>query len=511
MHRLKFRRQFLLTPIPCQTLPHWQHFRHVHFHIYAHPDLPFSTFSKSQTSKVEIGLIGYIIDPYHPEWGNAEIIRDLCNLTTSVGSIVSYLNNMAGRFVLIVTINTETLIFHDTCGLRSVYYTIYNGHFYAGSQPLILSQAIPIMKSENHSVFHESEYKKNTLEHWIPTGISLYENIYHLAPNHYLNLTDGSQVRYWPNKKLLLRKADEVVHEAAELIRLLLEAGNRRFQMAVTITGGLDSRILLGGCRSIASDVYFYTLKYRHLQTNSDDIRIPRKILKHLGIPHHVLDCTSICDDKEFCSIYLDNVDMPHMNDWGNIAYGMLNDFPESRVATKGSCMEINRLAYHKYQKSFPITSIEELINIEVGWNKIPFIVDAIDEWFHKTVSICKSNEFDILDLYYWEQRLGSWQAQNQLEWDIVQETYCPFNHRGLIELLHCVPEFYRSEQHAHPLYPKKPKYALFTEINKILWKEITLYPVNPFWNKEFKIKRLIMKLGLEQIARKLHTILMGR
>ena len=83
------------------------------------------------------------------------------------------------------------------------------------------------------------------------------------------------------------------------------------------------------------------------------------------------------------------------------------------------------------------------------------FFHESLDSWLHDAKEFSDKMHINILDLFYWEHRMGSWQAQSQLEWDIVQESFTPFNHRKLIEIMLSVKPELRQE----------PDYVFFKNI----------------------------------------------
>ena len=243
-NNLLFRRQFLLAPDTCASLSHWQHIHVDHYHLYAHPDIQLSTVP-SADAKVTVTLVGYIIDPNCPERSNTDVLNAIANFADSVERISDYLCSVSGRFVLIVGTPRETLLFHDPCGLRTVYYTKYKGKVFVGSQPLIFKQVLPLRNGERLSSYIRSSYAKTHIEHWIPSGSSLFEEVYHLIPNHYLRFSTLEQIRYWPKRILPQKRVNEVVAEASDLLKKLMIAANNRFKLALPLTAGWDSRILL--------------------------------------------------------------------------------------------------------------------------------------------------------------------------------------------------------------------------------------------------------------------------
>ena len=491
--KLMFRRQFLLTSRNCSSLDHWQHGSLNHYRLYVHRDLELNIV-EGENQRTKAALIGYMIDPLRPDRSNGEIINDIIRTTETVESLSKYLYSISGRFVLIIVTEDDIYVFHDPCGLRSVYYSQYEGGIVLGSQPLIFRHMMPLKAKNRFYSYEKSTYKKSNKEHWLPSGSSLYENIHHLVPNHYLQVSNGKQVRYWPNEKLHPRQLDDAAYEASALLKKLIVAGHKRFDLAFPLTAGLDSRVLLSASKPVADDTYFYTLQYRTLQLESNDIEIPIKLLQTLGLNHHLIDCR-ISTDKEFDQFYDRNASMAHKDDWGSIAYGMYGIYPQGRVCIKGNCAEIARCFYFKKGKHLPITSAQQLVELESGWDTLPFIGAQLDDWYLEASTAAEKTGLDILDLFYWEHRMGSWQAQSQLEWDIIQEAYTPFNHRQLLEIMLGVSTKYRCA----------PNYILFRKMIETLWPECLSQPINPARTVKDKLKRILSDLGLIDITRRIY------
>jgi hypothetical protein len=445
----------------------------------------------SADADVTVSLVGYIIDPDHPQRSNTEILNTIADFADSVEKISDYLCSVSGRFVLILNTAEETLLFHDPCGLRTVYYTQYEGKTFVGSEPNILKQVVPLMDGERFSSYVRSSYAKTNIEHWIPSGCSLFEEVHHLIPNHYLRLSTLEQTRYWPGRILPRRQVDEVVADASELLKKLMIAANNRFKLALSLTAGWDSRMLLGASKSISSEIYFYTLQYRDLHSRSNDIKIPTELLRSLGLRHNLIDCRKTISE-EFMKIYQRNASLAHIDDWGSIAYGMIGTYPQDRIAVKGNCSEIARCRDYKYGTHQPIISPDQIVALVNGWHTIPFVRDRIVAWYDQTIELAAETNMDILDLFHWEHRVGSWQAQSQLEWDIVQDVYCPFNHRGLLEMMLGVSAEYRCA----------PNYKLYKMMFKVLWPEVTKQPVNPATAKE-RVKNILNYMGVYEITRR--------
>jgi hypothetical protein len=495
-YELLFRRQFLLTHQPCASIEKWQHETLASLHIYAHPDFQL-TIIKTDNGQTGLALIGYVIDPNNPSLSNKQLLSNLLQHMKSPEDMGEALYDLSGRFVLVMKTTDETCIFHDPCGLRSVYYAIRKGQIYAGSQPWILKKAIDLEDETRRNSYNASNYRNSKIEHWIPGGCSLYKDVHRLLPNHYLRFSSLRQQRFWPTSRLNDQTFEQGLHTVASLLEKLVIAAAKRFSLSVAVTAGWDTRAVLSATKQVAADMFYYTLQYRTLDLESSDIKIPMNLLQALGYPHHVIDCRR-ADDPAFISMYLDNTPMAHYDDWGKIAFGMLGSYPSDRVAMKGNCSEIGRCFYFKTGKHAPIKSPETILQLERGWDELPFVREAVASWYYKTAPLCEETDFDILDLFYWEQRMGSWQAQSQLEWDIVQEVYAPFNHRGLLEAMLCIPSRYRCA----------PRYYLYEKICEVLWAETLREPVNPPDNIKESLIQFVERLHVSEPVKHLYYYL---
>jgi hypothetical protein len=481
MENLKFRRQFLLTAKECVQLQNWQKEIFGSHILYVHNDSEVSIVNKGDKHFI---IIGYVINPKIPEKTTLCILTDIANLP-SVNSIPEYLYCLVGRFVLIIKDQKKFIFYNDACGLKTVYYTNYKNNIYAASQPLLLQLVVPIKKSVNYQQYFDSDYTKYNIEHWIPAGSTLYEEVYHLTPNHYFDSSSFKQVRYYPNKTIKHKKTEVAIKEFSSLLKKTMIAANTRFNLAVSITAGLDSRIVLSACKEIAEDIYFYTLQYRNLTKSSNDIKIPYDLLSKLGFQHHLIDCRKTMNN-DFENLYINNTDIYHLNDWGIIANGMYDNYPVERIAVKGNCSEIGRCYFYPTGKHKKISSYNDFIILETGWENMPFIKNRISEWYDNIKDDNINFGYDLFDLFYWEHRIGSWQAQSQLEWDIIQDTFTPFNNRELLDIMLSIDVKYRHN----------PNYIFFKKSIKLLWENVLKEPINPnAYTIKAIVRRLVMKI----------------
>ena len=481
MNNLEFRRQFLFTPKACEDLQGWEVEKLQQHFLYIHPDCPHG----KAIGKSEVYLIGYFVDPHSLSKSVIQETLDQISEETSPTNISKIIYPLVGRFVLIIKTHDNLLFFNDACGLKTIYYTKRDNVIYAASQPLLLKKVIDINKCSYHDEYFNSKYVRNHLEHWLPSGLSLYEDVHQLVPNHYFTSAKNKQQRYWPSSTLKKQDYESSLIKFKTLLKKIITTAHDNMEMAFSFTAGWDSRILLSCCKDIKDELMFYTLKYRNITDKHPDLSITSKLAGSLGLSHHVFDCRRELDE-DFIAIYRANTHISHIEDWGRIAYGMLNNYPEKRIALKGNCSEVGRCYYYPTGKHSKNLKALDFIRLEKFWDELHFVRERVEEWFEEIKAEQNNRGYDLYDLFYWEHRMGSWQAQSQLEWDIVQEVFTPFNSRELLDIMLAMDTSYR----------KANDYQLYQDTMKILWEEVLAEPINPLSMKK-RTKKIVKNLYL--------------
>lgn len=482
MDNLKYRRQFLFTPVACKELATWKIEQVDDYFLYVHSDCQF----EKAFGNCHLYLIGYFFNPHEPNKTSKDILVELSKLN-DIHDFPEKLYNLVGRFVLVIKTHSDVTFFNDACGLKTLYYTKEDDKIYAASQPLLIKEVLPLKRSSAYDEYFNSAYVAENIEHWVPSGLSFYEDVYQLVPNHYISASELEQKRYYPFQNLEIVQYADAVIQFASLLKKTVDVANRHIdKLAFSLTAGWDSRIILSTCKDIVDEVSFYTLRYRNMDDSHMDIRIPMSLSRTLKLKFDIFDCEQDVS-KQFAEVYEANTDMAHLNDWGKIAFGMSKTDLPRKVAVKGNCSEIGRCYYfpdrkhHLNPDSANLTE-KDFISLEKGWENMNFIREGLSKWNDGLKG--KSFNYNLYDLFYWEHRTGSWQAQSQLEWDIVQEVFTPFNSRELLDLMLSID----------PSKRKKKKPALYVDAMKYLWKEVLDEPINPPSFRK-KLQRLVVNV----------------
>jgi hypothetical protein len=468
---LLYHNQFVLGPHFLENLTSWKKIR-VNESIYltVHPDLNTCQAVRGDKS---ITLIGYILDPDNPEAGNSDIITLMIQELFSCETFFENTYKYGGRWILIVDDGREIRLLNDAAGLRQVFYTDIRctKDLWCASQPGILAEILNLRMSDDAIDFINSyEFRMHKEYRW-PGYSSSYREISHMLPNHYLNLQTGICQRYWPDRPLDAMLPHEAMQNIAATLKGLMKCALNRYELALSITAGLDSRLLLAVSKEISNLVSYMTVRQIGIPENHPDVAIPSLLLSQLGLKHDIVKSSLLMDD-EFITVFKKNVQMSH-DVYAPDAQAILNFYSQEKVAVTGSVCEIGRCSFRSSLKKSNKEEVTAADLAKLQWmGSNPFAVRHFHEWLEKLGEIYNVH---ILDLFEWEQGHGNWLAMCQLEFDSAwKDIFTPFNCRRLLITMLSVDEKFR----------KPPKSLLYKNLIETMWPEVLGIPINPHKKK---------------------------
>ncbi|WP_343044965.1 asparagine synthetase B family protein [Methanofollis tationis] len=435
--------------------------------ITAHPDLPVTV---AENGDRKLLLLGYMLDPYHPDLDDDAILNGILGEITRPADIFQRTATLGGRWALIYADPDEIWLMNDPMGLRQVVHT--NGalpDLWCASQPGTIAEELGLDPDPEvmERLVGAPEYRE-ALEYWWPGDLSPYSGIKHLLPNRYLDLKRRSVHRFWPDQRLERIRAEECVEKCATVLKGMIESASKRFDLAHTVTAGWDSRTALSACKAVSPEIFYFTMIYYNKTAKTPDISVARDLIARLGLEHHLILCPDSMD-PEFAEIYRKNVWGAHEG-WGAIARGMYDHYPQERVCIKGNGSGMLKC---RYRQGWDQACTGELLAdlADIGpMNSNRMTIEHFERWISEAQEVSARSGIHILDLFYQEQRMARRQGMSQLEWDIVQEVLVPWNSRELIAAGFSVEGRCRGSR--HPLIQHG--------IIRALWPEVISVPVNP-------------------------------
>ena len=131
-----------------------------------------------------------------------------------------------------------------------------------------------------------------------------------------------------------------------------------------------------------------------------------------------------------------------------------------------GRFSDISRNFFNTYRKNIT----PELLATFWEYEGVEYVIEQYTKWFEVANKIAKKYNYSILDLLNWEERNGNLYTQYQVDKDIAQEEFTPYNCRKLMEIYLSVPNKYR-DIHTN---------IYFRAMIKYLWPELMTEPFNP-------------------------------
>jgi hypothetical protein len=483
LERLLFRRQFLLGPKCFTPNKHWSRIQLLRgLNLSVHNDLPCASTSQGEIS---VTLIGCLIDPHHPQYTEHEILQSLLSNALELNSLIDFTRPLVGRWVIIFQNHQGTYLFTDPCGFRQVFYHSDGKHVWCASQPELIKANQQLRLNTDDALMRFLMHPVHIREEsgWVgPT--TLYKNCFHLLPNHYLSVDHIEQIRFYPREPLRSKNTPEIVESACAILQGTMTALEARHNVALALTAGWDSRVLLAASKHVSESIEYFVYSGILRGSNSiatgnhPDIWVPDKIAKKIGI-RFVVKRPADQLPGWFVSMLSNNVTCARVLPKTHIIYDELVA-DENRININGNGSEICRNGFDEYCnldiESLSSGDLAALMFFKSGDMPL-FAIKEIDNWRGGLDSKAVES-FNILDLLYWEQRIGNWGAQYPAEQDIAVEEISPFNCRLLIETLLSSPRYLRAA----------PDFLLYQDLIRYMWPEILAFPINP------QPKRIVLK-----------------
>lgn len=453
--------------------------------LSAHPDL--SVFQvNSEDKRRQLTLVGELMDPRSPELDNESILLRLLGRFASRGDLVKATASLGGRWILIGMNGDDVFLFHDALGLRQVFHSDVRltEDLWVMSQPGIGFDALGFGIDAEARAFIDSFAFRSDAEYRWPGAASPARELKRLLPNHSLDLRTGEAERYWPVGPLQRIPAADAVDTLAVLLPGLVQAVARRHRIALSLTAGIDSRLMLAAARELTDRIDCVTVRQAKMPDDHADIVVPAALLARLNLRHQIIRAPAAMS-ADFSRYFKRNVFLAH-DHYGPDAEAARLYNNGTRVALTGSGAEVGRCPFRndisnpdrKHIRAHELARLQRM-GIE------PFAVKSFESWL---MDAQERYDMKLLDLFDWEQGHGSWLAMTQLEFDTAwRDIFTPYNSREILTTLLGVEESQRCS----------PNYRIFRTLIARLWPELLQVPINPISYGD-RARNMVRKLLLQ-------------
>jgi hypothetical protein len=487
MHRLDYRRQFLLATGPVTELESWKHFQVGEYFLHVHPDLEVTVACDSHKS---ITLVGYLFDPDQYRQTNQDILLRMLAESIDLESLILALKRLTGRYAIFFQDHKNLVLLHDALALREVYYCESPNNVICGSQPNLLERfSVPkIHKSfgpeiQDFVINHLPRVRDGRL--WPGDG-SPFEAVKHLLPNHFLDIHQLKTVRYWPNSRIPEHSLNDAIKLAATFLQGAMKAALNRYPLMMAVTAGEDSRTLLAASKDICDSIYFFINKHDRLKEKNADIRIPTELFRRIGIPFHVHTYSKDVP-PDFKEVFKQN----------------------TFYAKEGLLAAIYNVYYKQHQEKVNILGVGEVgrtkffeepqkvtpyyLAYMLRYRSSRYAVKECQRWLEATQQVAHSYKLNIMTLFWWEVLIGNWGAVGNSESDVAIEEFDPYNSHFLYETFLSVDAKFRTFR----------ENILFRELIRSMWPQLLDVAFNPPDSAKDKLNSVLHKIGFEYVLRR--------
>lgn len=481
-----FRNQYLITKNP--VINSTDFYTHSDKDIYIHKSVPFA---KVEINDSFIGMIRTALNPSDIELKNENILSGIDSQSNSLTEIINFTSNLTGRFIVYCRIKNKRYVFGDAFNSKQVYYYLNENKFFiSSSEKLILYDNNEELETREQFTSFINSYAFKSTEHSLYGERSLDKRIKKLLPNHYLDLTTEkiSRIDYTAFSNDLSYK--ELVKYCSFLLSNTYDAlSHRNENLIQPLTAGWDSRLLLAASKNVTSNIKYYVFNpSKHTSEIHQDVDISNKLAKKNNLNFQVFHTNRL--DATFVQEFNKNHLLPRIMDKTAEIQYLQNNFQNSTINLNGNGGEVLRKYYGTGTSNVTLSDLILLTK----YSNSDIFKEELDKWLYYARTFSYSTNIPILDLFYWEQRMGHWGALYPFELDLAMEQVSPFNNRNFIY----------TALTAHPSKLKGLQYTLFKDIIKFLWPELLLEPINP---KDSYLKNIIKsKTRLRLLIQKMTT-----
>lgn len=352
------------------------------------------------------------------------------------------LYDLGGRYAVFASNGQDTWVYHDASGTRAVYYDVGSGN--VGSHFDMLERLCV------YRPVGSSPIEKLRLD--LRNRRTAHPEILSLLPNHRLNIQRASQERFFLHRPNSARTVDfeskiqtVIGSWESQLSRAVEQADHIGFSM----TGGWDSRLLLALASKFSDSFTSFTYTYAGATRGEppknqwdESMKLDHDIVNRLK-PFLPTSHTFIPKTEESQDVWRQaHLSTLKRNSEGAHGRWLLSDYMKlfksrNSLHYRGNLIGLGRLnAAEPNRLEDPFGRLRALVKNRAGREPETSSL-ALD--IHGSAEACEQYEsvhsdYELTDVWYWENRLARWYAQLLNETDVAFDTFTPFNTRRIID-----------------------------------------------------------------------------
>jgi hypothetical protein len=356
-------------------------------------------------------------------------------------------SSWAGRWVFV----TDDLRLElDASALLGCFYRRVGTSLWVSSSPAILRAIEPELPPPNPPLDPEDWTRD-----WYPPPRSGFESINRLLPSQVLDLrTGGIEPRpLLPSLGALPTVEETLAEIAGTLVALVKEAADRFPDLWLSLSGGMDSRLVLAATHAARVPVTTYTNVKPDDMISKADRTLPPRLAHALGIEHRFIEPRRI-DQRRVALFDVHTALHTFDTDRRYVGCRQWDQVPATSLVLGGNTWEVGRCAHHdQFDETLPESSSDTGM-----WLK---------EWI-AWVEETPEPSLDWRDRFHIEQKLTGWLSSIEQAIDVTgRQRVHLANCADMFGRLLSIPEAVRRTG-SHQL-----------ELVRMLAPELSRFPVN--------------------------------
>jgi hypothetical protein len=468
---LPFRGGFLLAPadrdrllaLPTgeRTFGHWDARAVGGYRLHFDPMFPCHHAALGDAGIVCLGFVCDILTFNTPEQTAERLVRAW---SLSRDALLIRLADCAGTYIVFAYRGTEVEVFLDATGTIGACYTEAASGFVVASHPNLLAELFAYRRSAlAASWLHHPAVNQGGA--YFPGLRTAFDEVRLLTPNTSLTLPSGPVSRFYPRRELHQRPIEEIVTAIVPLLRQQVQWMSDHSSLAVSLSGGLDTRVTLSAARSVAAQCLFFTYFGWNNQLLRTDLEIATSLAKTFGLRHLPIDIGSVLRPQSFVEAWRRTFRNSRLGP--EFVSACCTHFGGRYIHIRSNVLEIARGFYSRNpvnrKEDFDAYKLSRLFR-----NATAVEFTAYFEEFIETTGFTREAFFGYhyTDLFYWEHRMGAWLSGSLLGARFDHLTFILYNCRSILELLL-----------ARPLEDRNSAAVMFALIRD-MWPELLSLPI---------------------------------
>lgn len=420
-------------------------------------------------------MIGHAYDPFTMKYSDSEILNTcLKAYETDQSTYFDKISSLTGIHLILVFDGTGFIAVQDCSGMRYCCFGKVKDSVYVTSHPQLVADLCGLSFDKDvELLFSKKFYSLGA--NYLPGNITPYKELKRLGANTCLNFEKDFKIeRFYPARSLKPVSEDEYDKTVDEICRLLhrnIELAAKKWERpAISLSGGTDSKTTLSCANGLYDKLRFYSFHAKPQEVK--DAAAAKGLCELIGVSHKtyaIPDTNDKIKDFYFLKkiIYHNNSYISKENDHEVRKFIYMSRVDDFDVELKSWVSEIGRVFLsNKYGFEMPSRLNERHLSIfQKRYIGSPYLLrwsDALNRDFMKEIGLTESFEgYEHQDMFYWEIRCSSWEANLETTLDFFNLKTIPFNNRKLIELFLRFPHHMRKNDTVHSMVIEKMNKAI--------------------------------------------------